>query len=50
MWLGGAGQPREVEAGSELYISYNVLEHGMSPLNVSRRCPRSHSRNDQRCF
>jgi hypothetical protein len=28
------GQPRSLKPGQELYISYQVLEHGMSPLNV----------------
>jgi len=36
------GQPREVEAGAELYISYNVLEHGMTPLNASVPLHRAH--------
>lgn len=28
------GQPRNLKPGQELFISYQVLDHGMSPLNV----------------
>lgn len=37
------GRPKDIEAGNELYISYNVLENGMSPLNV--RITLGHSNN-----